>query len=115
METMGLIDNFFAKGQDDDDNDDDSIDPSTLPVRMINVSGIDRGEVYIEPQQEILENWARNSDGRLPYVALSHCCGVKEFITLKLNNFEEFKIRILTSSLPRSFIEAMEATKKLGI
>lgn len=108
---MRLVENFFKNQQDGRHHDRDI---SELPTRMINVSQVGSGRVYLEPRRCILANWA-DEDRQPQYVALSHCWGEKVFRTLTLENAAEFERDIAVSSLPRSFQEAMQATHELGI
>ncbi|KAJ0314894.1 hypothetical protein Brms1b_006428 [Colletotrichum noveboracense] len=49
------------------------------------------------------------------YTTLSHCWGSAQFVQLKKSTYEDFRKRIQLSNLPKTFREAVEVTRGLGI
>ena len=49
------------------------------------------------------------------YMSLSHRWGTREFMTLTVANLDEMQQRIGVSKLTKTFREAMEITKRLGV
>ncbi|KAH7324606.1 heterokaryon incompatibility protein-domain-containing protein [Stachybotrys elegans] len=56
-----------------------------------------------------------NPDHRAPYVALSHCWGTSQPLKLLKGNYGDFQNRILYDELPRTFQDAVAATRALGL
>lgn len=82
--------------------------PRRLPTRLID----------LENKPDVVQPRVRDSEG-LPigakYMTLSHYWGRLKFLTLKRDNVDELKQRILVSDLKRTFKEAMEVTKRMSI
>jgi len=51
----------------------------------------------------------------LQYAALSHCWGPKHFFVTDRNNIQDNKIEIKRNSLTKTFQDAVEITRQLGI
>ncbi|KAI8306700.1 hypothetical protein K4K61_004221 [Colletotrichum sp. SAR11_59] len=49
------------------------------------------------------------------YTTLSHCWGSAQFVQLKKSTYGQFRKRIQLSDLPKTFREAVEVTRRLGI
>ncbi|KAI1088866.1 heterokaryon incompatibility protein-domain-containing protein [Rostrohypoxylon terebratum] len=54
-------------------------------------------------------------DGRSRYATLSHCWGTSQPTMLKKQNVDEFEKRIAFKDLPKTFQDAIEATRCLGL
>ncbi|KAM0540774.1 hypothetical protein ACHAPJ_013505, partial [Fusarium lateritium] len=53
-------------------------------------------------------------DRSTPYASLSHCWGLKKFLTLTKSNFSNFTECIPSKDLPKTFREAMHIARSLG-
>ena len=51
----------------------------------------------------------------VPYAAISHCWGTHPFLTLKKSNFKDFQDRIPGKALTKTFRDAIDIAKFLGI
>lgn len=78
-----------------------------LPTRVIDIGSKDR---TCPPRLHVATN---NESGR--YATLSHRWGSKETLRLEVNNVKNFKQEIPWERLPKTFQDAMEATRHLGI
>ena len=50
-----------------------------------------------------------------PYAALSHCWGSTPILTLKLSNIRTMQIYIDAKALPKTFHDAIDITRRLGL
>ncbi|GKT68609.1 heterokaryon incompatibility protein [Colletotrichum tofieldiae] len=50
-----------------------------------------------------------------PYTTLSHCWGSAQFLQLKKSTYDEFKKGVKLDRLPKTFREAIQVTRRLGI
>ncbi|KAH0439457.1 heterokaryon incompatibility protein [Colletotrichum camelliae] len=81
------------------------------PTRLLDLSApdLDLGTLrLIVTSDEALECKQR-------YTTLSHCWGSAQFVQLKKSTHEDFRKRIQLSDLPKTFREAVEVTRRLGI
>lgn len=76
-----------------------------LPTRLLDVGVSD---------MDLKLRLSKSLPPEAPYLTLSHCWGGKVFTTLTRNNFQDFLSHIPTSSLSKTFIEAIISTRKLG-
>ncbi|KXJ93600.1 heterokaryon incompatibility protein [Microdochium bolleyi] len=58
------------------------------------------------------ENELRQSE---PYTTLSHCWGTAQFLQLKKATFDELKTGMNLDKLPKTFREAIQVTRRLGV
>ncbi|KAF4958737.1 hypothetical protein FSARC_10928 [Fusarium sarcochroum] len=78
--------------------------PEALPTRLI---AIDDDEPRLCPDTSAI---SRSTS----YASLSHCWGLKRFLTLTKSNFSDFTERIPSKDLPKTFQEAMRIARSLG-
>ena len=79
---------------------------SWYPTRLLDV-GVDGGDFE---SAKLIETAKAKPEG--PYLTLSHCWGQVSLTKLLKVNLEEFLIRV--PALPRTFVEAILASRKLG-
>ncbi|KAF2661321.1 HET-domain-containing protein, partial [Lophiostoma macrostomum CBS 122681] len=83
---------------------------SWLPTRVLDVRSSLTGRVLLRLSKDLPES------ERTQYTALSHCWGKVRLPILTQNNIEQRLVEGLdVEELPRTFVEAMEVTLKLGI
>ncbi|KAK3493647.1 heterokaryon incompatibility protein-domain-containing protein [Neurospora crassa] len=87
-------------------NQSQCVAPS-LPTRVIDVGLIS------EPCSPRLHVVTENTSGR--YATLSHRWASQGMLKLEVNNFKEFEREIPWKKLPKTFQDAIEATRRLGI
>jgi hypothetical protein len=75
---------------------------TALPNRILDISGSD--PVLVSGKGR-----------RVNYVALSHCWGVEPTLTTTMATLHQRKMKIPMSTLPATFRDAVEITKKLGV
>ncbi|EAA26648.1 HET-domain-containing protein [Neurospora crassa] len=78
-----------------------------LPTRVIDVGSVG------EPCPPRLHVVTENTSGR--YATLSHRWASQGMLKLEVNNFEKFQQEIPWTSLPKTYQDAIEATRRLGI
>jgi hypothetical protein len=79
-----------------------------VPTRLLDISGDAKSNI------RVIET--KTSPVRDPYVSLSHCWGLKEFVRLTTANRKKFTSEgVQWSLLPRNFQEAIEVGRFLGI
>lgn len=78
-----------------------------LPTRVIDVG------LMSEPCSPRLHVVTENTSGR--YATLSHRWASRGMLKLEVNNFEESQREIPWKSLPKTYQDAIEATRRLGI
>lgn len=83
------------------------MDSHKLPTRLVSISSG-------APRVEITANW---EDLRSPlrYATLSYCWGSRPFIRLTKHNFSDLTKRIPMDSFPRTFSDAFQIAKAVGI
>ncbi|KAI0188027.1 heterokaryon incompatibility protein-domain-containing protein [Xylaria flabelliformis] len=90
-------------------NNNSSVD---VPDRLLHVGGPaeDIAPALIESAE-----FLRKADADKRYIALSHCWGHTLSIKTTKSNYESFKKSIEWSALPKTFQEAINVTKALGV
>lgn len=78
-----------------------------LPKRVVDVGGNDNTGIHL------LDSTTKGLDSA--YVALSHCWGQSRHLLLKRDNVESLKADIPWKDLPRTFQDAINVTRALGI
>lgn len=78
-----------------------------LPTRLIDLGETDRILLKL--------CLGRHIATETPYVSLSHCWGDKTFLRLLQSNLSRFQEQIPLEKLPKTFKDAIELTKRLGI
>ncbi|TVY81122.1 hypothetical protein LSUE1_G005745 [Lachnellula suecica] len=84
--------------------------PWKLPSRILDVRGPGQPHkvsLHISNRHPLTEN--------IPYATLSHCWGTIPIIKLLKSNLEELAEAIDLTTLPKTFLEAIEVTQTLGI
>jgi hypothetical protein len=85
-----------------------------LPKRLIDLLPDNNQDLHGEPRAELV--FAGNVSERVPkYTALSYCWGGERNFKTTRATVEAFHEDIPTSELPRTFKEAFEVTRQLGI
>ncbi|KAI1391810.1 heterokaryon incompatibility protein-domain-containing protein [Hypoxylon trugodes] len=79
--------------------------PRHLPTRLIT----------IDSQPRIVLSEELGTKLGVRFAALSHCWGGQEFTTLRRENIEEFRRRIPTETLPKTFRDAIEICRYVGL
>jgi hypothetical protein len=86
-------------------------DVKWLPTRLIDI-----GDTHSTTVKLIFSESLSSSHHNAPrYVTLSHKWGSSEFIGLRSNNLEVLKIGIGRESLPKTFLDAMQVCRTLGV
>ncbi|KAF2468285.1 HET-domain-containing protein [Lindgomyces ingoldianus] len=79
-----------------------------IPTRLLDISGPPESPI------RVVETKLTPING--PYVSLSHCWGVKEFITLRTGTLDRFKTEGVPWDLfPKNFQEAIEVARFLNV
>ena len=79
-----------------------------LPTRVIDIGSDDTApKVFLTSKIQ-----ASSSTG--PYVALSHCWGNHQPLTLLSSNLSQFQLELPMASMPRTFLDAIHVTRTLG-
>lgn len=85
-----------------------------MPKRLIDLLPDNNQDLHGEPRAELV--FAGNVSERVPkYTALSYCWGGERNFKTTRATVEAFHEDIPTSELPRTFKEAFEVTRQLGI
>ena len=80
-----------------------------MPKRVLDVGKEDNTDVHVfEPGDQSIEKIA-------PYVALSHCWGLSQHLISTKDTIDTWKRNIPSESLPKTFLEAIDVTRALGI
>lgn len=79
-----------------------------LPTRLVDVSDFGDGCIRVVDSSTIAKGPQES------YLALSHCWGTEEFLTMREANRENFERGMLISCLPPNFQDAIYITRKLG-
>lgn len=79
----------------------------TLPTRLIDLGG----SQPIQPRIRLGSTLPQNTH----YITLSHCWGSRKFMTLLESSAETFQRRIPVHKLSKTFRDAMEVSKRLGV
>jgi Heterokaryon incompatibility protein (HET) len=79
-----------------------------LPSRLLKII-----DTEAEPSLRVVPSAKLSNDTQ--YVALSHCWGHKCKIILTRDNLEAFEAAIPYAALPKTFVDAVFATRKLGL
>ncbi|KAF4948633.1 hypothetical protein FGADI_9537 [Fusarium gaditjirri] len=82
--------------------------PATMPSRILDLQSPFCGS-------NLDLRLIANPNNRAPYVTLSHCWGNSQPLKLLKGNYDEFQNRILYNSLPKTFQDAVTATRALGL
>ena len=82
-------------------------DRGWYPTRLIDLGSPYESHVRLICTSDIRPNG--------PYVTLSHCWGSTDIIQLTRSSLADFRRRILTSALPKTFADAITVTQKLGV
>jgi hypothetical protein len=82
--------------------------PSWHPTRLLDV-GADLDSIVK------LVLCGEKSDIQGPYATLSHCWGTEMPLRLTIDSLTAFQIEIPWSSIPRTFKDAVEVTRRLGV
>ena len=80
----------------------------TLPTRLIDV-----GISASEPKLRVIES--RDISPHTQYLTLSHCWGKFPPSKLLTDNYETFKKEIPTVELPKTFLDSISLTRRLGL
>jgi hypothetical protein len=78
--------------------------PTLLPKRLVEILG---------PEKVVLRTV--NTDTAGFYVALSHCWGRKRFIQTTKSSLLQYQQKICWNDLPKTFKEAVDITRRLGV
>jgi len=88
---------------------------SWLPTRLIDVGCLETAE---EPRLVVSEHndfiIQASSTGRTPYFTLSHRWALGQMPILTTSNIENYKTRLPLEILPKTFIDAIDITRRLG-
>lgn len=79
-----------------------------LPTRLVDVCDFGDGCIRIVDSSTIAKCSQKS------YLALSHCWGAEDFLTMKETNREDFERGMLISCLPPNFQDAIHVTRRLG-
>lgn len=79
--------------------------PPYYPTRLIDVS---------DPESPHLVEQANVFPANF-YVTLSHCWGKQDFVKLEEANIAQFMDKIPLDKLPKTFLEAIDVTRRLGV
>lgn len=88
-----------------------------LPTRILDLGDVDDEDDGEEDDEPLLANLMETSEGDLgKYVALSHSWGNEQPLKATTDNLADHKEPgILVSSLPRTFRDAIQITRRLGL
>jgi hypothetical protein len=112
IEVMQLAQGWLASCMNDHDacrDVDASHHPDYLPPRVLDITDVGQGFC------RLLIVKGRSAPDDSSYIALSHCWGRDaSFLTLTSDNITNFQQGIPLSDLPKSFVDAIQASQHLG-
>jgi hypothetical protein len=87
-----------------------------LPTRLINVGDAQSSTVSLYEGNDFLcETNDLLSTANEDYTTLSHCWGTAKILTLNKSTYEKLRSGIMDSELPRTFQDAIQFTRRMGV